>query len=600
MSAGDALARLRQALEAHGSKISANGTSAQCPAHDDGQPSLSIGQGREGAILHCHADCETDAILEALGMSAADLFDQPRDGRDRDRPEVVDTYVYDDEHGKPLFYVERLSPKGFRQFRMVNGERVWSLRGVRRVPYRLPDVLAAAAAGETIYVTEGEKDADAIRAAGATATTGPGGAGKWRAAFADHFRGAGRVIIVADADKTGREHAAQVAESLDKVVPVIKIVEAAKGKDAYDHLAAGLTLADLVPSDTSDTSDSPGRGASLLTGMHDGAWLDKQEFAPLRYHVPGIIAEGVTVLAGAPKVGKSWLVLGCALAVAAPGSAFGKLWCEARPVFYLALEDGDRRLQERCRVLLGSKYRPRDPIPGAFTYLTRVRPGAVVATIGEYLDAHGKPGPLVIVDTLGKVLPPALLGETSYGRDYRIMTDLKDLTDAWPGTSLLISHHDRKAETPDFVDSVSGTNGIAGGADTVLVLARPRGESGGLLHVTGRDVTEDSYAVSFDRGAWTLDGGGGLDEAAATARARHATAGLAERSAEIVAYVIGRDEPVSPAQVANALGLDGDQAGKYLRRAVEAGRLTKTGYGLYAPVRSVRMSDSEAAEDGQP
>jgi hypothetical protein len=368
----------------------------------------------------------------------------------------------------------------------------------------------------------------------------------------------------------------------------------------------GTSLDDVrsMRSDTSDTSPGYVRGgASLLTGRRDGAWLGVQEFAPLRYHVPGIIAEGVTVLAGAPKVGKSWLVLGCGLAVAGPGAALGKLWCnEPRPVFYLALEDGDRRMQDRCRILLDGKYRPRGSaeIPARFTYLTRVRPGAIVATISEYLDACGKLEPLVIIDTLGRVLPPADYGETAYGRDYRIMTDLKDLADAWPGTSLLISHHDRKAESPDFVAAISGTNGIAGGADTVLLLTRPRGESSGLLHVTGRDVTEDSYAVSFDQGAWTLDGAG-LAEAAGAARTRQATSGLAERSAEIVAFVIGRDEPVSPAEVGKALSLNGDQAGKYLRRAAETGRLTKTGRGLYTPRRSVRMSESGAAGDaGQP
>ena len=348
----------------------------------------------------------------------------------------------------------------------------------------------------------------------------------------------------------------------------------------------------------SDTS--PGSIRGLLTGKRDGAWLGVQEFAPLRYHIPGIIAEGVTVLAGAPKVGKSWLVLACGLAVAGPGAALGKLWCaESRPVFYLALEDGDRRMQERCRILLDGKYRPRGSaeIPAAFTYLTRVRPGAIVATIGEYLDASGKLEPLVIIDTLGRVLPPADYGETAYGRDYRIMTELKDLADAWPGTSLLISHHDRKAESPDFVEQVSGTNGIAGGADTVIVLTRPRGESSGLLHVTGRDVTEDSYAVSFDGGAWTLDGDG-LAEAAGTARARRATAGLSERSVEIIAYVIGRGEPVSPAEVAKALGLDGDQAGKYLRRAAETGRLAKAERGLYGPRRSVRTSEPGTGDDG--
>lgn len=73
MSRGDGLARLRQALEEHGCTV--RGSSAQCPAHDDRQASLSIRQGRKGAILKCHVNppCPADAILEALGMSAADL-----------------------------------------------------------------------------------------------------------------------------------------------------------------------------------------------------------------------------------------------------------------------------------------------------------------------------------------------------------------------------------------------------------------------------------------------------------------------------------------------------------------------------------------------
>ena len=133
---------------------------------------------------------------------------------------------------------------------------------------------------------------------------------------------------------------------------------------------------------TSDTG-------SLLDGMRDGTWLDRQDFPPLRYHVDGILPEGLTVLAGAPKVGKSWFVLGCALAVASAGAALGRIWCTQRHVFYLALEDGDRRMQDRCRKLLGSPYRPPGAIPGHFTYMTRVVPGQIIATIAEYLENYG-------------------------------------------------------------------------------------------------------------------------------------------------------------------------------------------------------------------
>jgi len=332
---------------------------------------------------------------------------------------------------------------------------------------------------------------------------------------------------------------------------------------------------------------------SLLDGMRDGTWLDKQDFPPLRYHVDGIIPEGLTVLAGAPKVGKSWFVLGCALAVASAGPALSRIWCTQRHVFYLALEDGDRRMQDRCRKLLDNPYRPRDAIPGHFTYMTRIVPGQIIPTIAEYLDTYGDLRPLVIVDTLGRVLPPAFTGETPYSRDYRIMSQLKDLADGWPGAALLLCHHDRKAVTADFVDSVSGTNGIAGGADIVLVLTRDRGSAEGLLQVTGRDVAEGAYAVSFEWGAWTLDGDS-LAEASAAARTRSATAGLDDRASAIVTHVDDQAGPVTPAAVAGALSLDGDLAGRYLRRLADAGRIRRVSRGHYTTVRSDRMSETDA------
>src|ERR1019366_91386 len=96
-------------------------------------------------------------------------------------------------------------------------------------------------------------------------------------------------------------------------------------------------------SDGSDASDT----CTLLANVKDGQWLDRQDFPPLRYAIPRIVPEGLTVLAGAPKVGKSWIVLDWLLAVASPtGTALAGLTMPgARDVLYLALEDGGRRMQ---------------------------------------------------------------------------------------------------------------------------------------------------------------------------------------------------------------------------------------------------------------
>lgn len=204
----------------------------------------------------------------------------------------------------------------------------------------------------------------------------------------------------------------------------------------------------------------------------------------------------------------------------------------------------------------------------------------------------------MILDTLGNVMPPALPGESSYQRDYRIGGELKWLADEHPGMTLLTNHHDRKANAEDFVDSVSGTYGLAGAADTIIVLVRDRNETDGLLKVTGRDVPEGEYAVTFSSGAvWGLDGAD-LAEAARRARERRLTAGLGDRSTEIIGYVGEHPQGVTPAQVAEVFGMDPRAAGAYLGRAAEAGRIRKPHRGLYTPVETVETVETE--DDGPP
>lgn len=330
----------------------------------------------------------------------------------------------------------------------------------------------------------------------------------------------------------------------------------------------------------------------LLADLHNGSWLDSQDFPPLAYAIPGVLPEGSSLLVGPPKIGKSWFVLSLALAVAAGGRALGAIEVgNARPVLYLALEDGDRRMQDRCRQLLGP-----DGIPKRFFYLTRVVPSRVTATITAWVRCHAEADPLIVLDTLGKVMPPALAGESSYQRDYRIGGQLKRLCDEHPGLTLLVNHHDRKAGSEDFVDSVSGTNGLAGAADTIIVLTRPRQESSGVLKVTGRDVPEGEYALKFEQGsAWSLDGPT-LEVAALNAQESRMSAGLSDRSAEVIAFVSQHPEGVRASEVEQKLGAD---ARRYLARLVESGRLHRAKRGLYTPVPTVPMSQSNVIPLGQ-
>ena len=161
-------------------------------------------------------------------------------------PEII-YYPYYAEDGSRLYDVVKFEKKQFRYRHYDHlGRWVWNARGIRRVPYRLPQLIAAVARGQTIYVCEGEKDCDAVAAAGGAATCNPGGAGKWKDTYSEYLRGA-NIVVVADRDDSGRRHALDVAGSLFAVAASVQIVQARAGKDASDHLAARHSLDDFEP-----------------------------------------------------------------------------------------------------------------------------------------------------------------------------------------------------------------------------------------------------------------------------------------------------------------------------------------------------------------
>ena len=226
---------------------------ARCPAHDDAKASLSLKDGRDGVLWKCHAGCTQEAVMAAL--RAADILEDTVTAR---RPTVrvtttpvrvsapiVATYDYTDEAGELLFQSVRLEPKGFYQrHRASDGTWANHLRGVRLVPYRLPDIVTSTG---TVYVPEGEKDVDALRAWGLVATCNPMGAGKWLPAYSEHLRGR-EVVILPDNDGPGRTHADSILRDLEHVASRVRLVNLPglpdKG-DVSDWIAAGGTRAQL-------------------------------------------------------------------------------------------------------------------------------------------------------------------------------------------------------------------------------------------------------------------------------------------------------------------------------------------------------------------
>jgi hypothetical protein len=212
---------------------------AQCPAHDDTDPSLSIGPRRngDGVVLKCHAGCEYTDVLAALKLKPTDLFDEP-DKRDA----YADRARYEYRDGRT---VHRAPGKKFRQSGNTKGTELFHAENIT-------------AATEYVYVAEGEKDVLAIESEGAVAVCSPMGTGK--AAKFDWSPLTGkRVIIVADRDESGRKHARETAGLLRCIAASVGIVIAAGGKDAADHIANGYPLDELVA--------VGGDGAALLDDL---------------------------------------------------------------------------------------------------------------------------------------------------------------------------------------------------------------------------------------------------------------------------------------------------------------------------------------------
>ncbi len=228
---------------------------------------------------------------------------------------ILAEYDYRDESGKLLYQVVRYEPKGFRQRQPdgVGGWR-WNLDGVRRVLYRLPELLNSA----QVLVCEGEKDCETAFALELVATCNPGGAGKWREAYDDSLRGKS-VAIIADADAKGRRHAEQVAASLSGKAKSVKVLELPQGKDLSEWVAAGGTrdiLLELIQS-------TPEWRCSSKAAMRSGFSLTplRDLLAEPEEKVSWLLADklptgGISILSAKPKAGKSTFARCLALAVA--------------------------------------------------------------------------------------------------------------------------------------------------------------------------------------------------------------------------------------------------------------------------------------------
>lgn len=344
-----------------------NTWSARCPAHEDRNPSLSVTAKPDGSLLvHCHAGCETAAVMAALGLAMEDLRgteqSQKGDALWTPRGTAVAAYDYTDERGRLLYQVLRLPGKSFMQRRPDGDKWIWRLGDVRQVPYHLPRILKAVDAGEWVFVVEGEKDVHALEAAGCVATCNSGGAGKWRPEFAEFLAGAD-VVIVADKDEPGYRHARAVKASLVDHAKQVRTVEALEGKDAADHLAAGHDPAEFVVIDGEDAD------SLLAPDLHEFlAQSDDYDWA-----VPGLLERGDRVIiTGFEGLGKSQLLRQMAVTMAAGIHPFNFDHIDPMRVLLIDCENGERHVRRKLRPMRDRAATEGRPVPpGAMHVIVR-------------------------------------------------------------------------------------------------------------------------------------------------------------------------------------------------------------------------------------
>jgi hypothetical protein len=426
-------------------QIGWNGKSglALCPFHDDKQPSLSVSI--ETGTFHCFGCNEKGSVVDFhMRRNGLDFKDALADlarcaGIEADRRQIAATYDYTDEDGKLLFQVIRYEPKDFKQRRPdANGGWIWNLEDIRIVPYRLPEVIRA----DTVFIVEGEKDVETLRALGLAASCNAGGAGKWREAHAASFTGKS-VIILPDNDNPGRTHAEKVAGSLKglaKPVKVVSLPELPEKGDVSDWLSSGHGQDELQRLIEEAPEWERPKEDEVLSRLTRFADLRKEDTA-IEYVVEGLVPKGsITTIVAKAGFGKTYLVMNLLKAVET-GTLFLGLKTEPIPGYYADFENPRAVMKERADELdLDSSYLwhigDTDPPPRFDSK--------------QYTDYLKLPPGLLLVDSLRACQS----GDENSSQDMaEVMSRAKEMRDY--GHTVLFLIHTTKANERQFRGSLA-------------------------------------------------------------------------------------------------------------------------------------------------
>ncbi|MEL6642745.1 MAG: AAA family ATPase [Pseudomonadota bacterium] len=302
-------------------------------------------------------------------------------------------------------------------------------------------------------------------------------------------------------------------------------------------------------------------GECNLPSLTTARALQRKSFPPVSWLVQDLLPEGLTLLAGKPKLGKSWLALQLAYGIAAGTEVLGRP-AEQGHVLYTALEDNQRRLKDR----LEKSAPPRAVWPDKLCLdveWPRLDEGGL-EQFATWVD-NNPDARLVIIDTLATVRPSASLRESQYQGDYAALRGLHRLANK-AAISIVVIHHVRKADAEDAFDTVSGSTGLTGAADTTLILTKTT--DGTVLYGRGRDLPETERALDFDPTTCRWSDLGRPSD----------VFGSETRIAIRAALTAGKQNPT---EIAEHGDLDYNLCAKTLQRMAEGGEIEKGGRGRY-------------------
>ncbi|WP_346705079.1 AAA family ATPase [uncultured Agathobaculum sp.] len=523
----------------HGVHGSGKQYTARCPAHDDHNASLSIGQGDDGKILlHCHAGCDVENILSALGLKKADLFNKPdavqdfapvaRSGTMQAASEE-DTYIYRDGNNIPVLRKVRVRrPDGGKSFywQYLDGGQWKKGRNGQAAPlYRQSDLTGAHA----VYLVEGEKDVKTLERNGLRAVSPPDGAkSKWREEYTAELAGH-NVVILQDNDDPGKAFAQMAAGELAGKAKSVKVIDLTED---WPELPAHGDISDvlaLFPDDDplgkllKRVEDAPewvgiGRAEGAPEKIDysrliakSAAEIDFSKTPPTIFYIEGIIAQGLTFLNAFSKVGKSRVILQMLLAICRGLSFFGKA-TKKSSVLYLALEDERRDFEGRLKAFLQG-----EPPPENLYWLTKedfnYEPPAIDNGLFELLETQLKEHPeikVIAIDVFGVIRSKRLQNEDFSMHERRDLNALLKFT-AFNDLAMINAHHVSKTGMAQNRISSTGSGAgsyvLSGTVHTEIEIALdPDDPKRAKFSVKGRRMPAISFAIRDEYPFWKLEG----------------------------------------------------------------------------------------------